>query len=177
MASMRVSVISETTDQDMMKLANDDIARSEDTMRELDDKLVAMIIGSNPEDASTGVIMELSPGAGGQEAMLFTSDILNMYQGFADFQQWKFSILDLQDSPQGTVLMPTVLTQHVFGVCIFDVGGIRHASASVSGPNVYQLLKFEAGIHRVQRVPATERTGRMHTSTTSVVLMPEPPDV
>ncbi|MFA5053457.1 MAG: PCRF domain-containing protein [Parcubacteria group bacterium] len=101
------------------------------------------------------VILEVRAGTGGDEASIFASDLVRMYQRFAELRGWKFSILDSSES---------------------SLGGIKTLIAQIvapSGENIYELLKQESGVHRVQRVPATEKSGRVHTSTASVAIMPE----
>ncbi|XP_056327380.1 peptide chain release factor 1-like, mitochondrial isoform X3 [Danio aesculapii] len=102
------------------------------------------------------LVLEVSAGVGGQEAMLFTAEIFEMYQNYAAFNGWSFDILEANAS---------------------ELGGVRHASASVSGPLSYKKLKFEAGVHRVQRVPKTESKGRTHTSTMTVAILPQPTEI
>jgi len=101
-------------------------------------------------------ILEVRAGAGGSEAQLFTEDLFNMYQKYAELKNWQFEILDLAKT---------------------GVGGYREASASITGEGVFGRLKFEAGVHRVQRVPQTEAQGRVHTSTATVAILPEPEEV
>lgn len=99
--------------------------------------------------------MEISPGVGGREAMLFASDLWEMYQGFSDYHGWRFDILNFAPSEEG---------------------GMRHGSVSIEGINAFRTLRYEGGVHRVQRVPATERSGRVHTSTVTVACLPQAPD-
>nr|XP_055025492.1 peptide chain release factor 1-like, mitochondrial isoform X3 [Misgurnus anguillicaudatus] len=102
------------------------------------------------------MVLEITAGVGGQEAMLFTAEIFDMYQNFASFNGWGFEVLEVMSS---------------------ELGGVRHATASISGPLSYKKLKFEAGVHRVQRVPKTEKQGRMHTSTMTVAVLPQPTEI
>jgi len=95
-------------------------------------------------------------GAGGEEASLFASEILKLYTNFAEHKGWKFELLERSYS---------------------DIGGLRNASASVHGLGVFGVLKYEAGVHRVQRIPTTESRGRIHTSTVTVATLPQPPEV
>ncbi|EDO42717.1 predicted protein, partial [Nematostella vectensis] len=101
-------------------------------------------------------ILEVRAGTGGQEASLFASEMFIMYQRFAAFKKWKFDILDIARS---------------------DTGGYKEASASISGYGVFGKMKFEVGVHRVQRVPVTEAQGRVHTSTMTVAVLPQPQEV
>ncbi|XP_024153853.1 peptide chain release factor 1-like, mitochondrial [Oryzias melastigma] len=111
-----------------------------------------------PEESveMSDLVLEVTAGVGGQEAMLFTAEVFDMYQGFAQYHGWSFDILEHLTS---------------------DLGGLRHASASISGPQSYKKMKFEAGVHRVQRVPKTEKQGRMHTSTMTVAVLPQPTEI
>ncbi|KFM73929.1 Peptide chain release factor 1-like, mitochondrial, partial [Stegodyphus mimosarum] len=102
------------------------------------------------------IIMELSPGVGGQEAMLFTKDMCDMYCHFADWKGWSYEILKYDAT---------------------DIGGLRSAHISVTGPNAFKILKYECGVHRVQRVPKTEKAGRIHTSTMTVAVLPQPTEI
>src|SRR5690606_11741392 len=107
-----------------------------------------------PKDAADekNVILEVRAGTGGDEAALFAGDLLRMYQRYADLQGWKFQLLE--ESPG-------------------EVGGYKEAVANISGKGVYARLKFESGVHRVQRVPETEASGRIHTSAATVAVLPE----
>jgi peptide chain release factor 1 len=100
--------------------------------------------------------VEIRPGTGGEEAALFAADLLRMYQRHAEQQGWRFDILDLQES---------------------DLGGIRDVTAHVQGDGVFARLKYESGVHRVQRVPETEAQGRIHTSAATVAVLPEPEEI
>jgi peptide chain release factor 1 len=105
---------------------------------------------------SKDVILEIRAGTGGDEAAIFAGDLFRMYQRFADLNKWKTQIMTLSDG---------------------DVGGYKEIIFSISGENVFSKLKFESGVHRVQRVPATESSGRVHTSAATVAVLPEPEDV
>ncbi|XP_068597576.1 peptide chain release factor 1-like, mitochondrial [Brachionichthys hirsutus] len=111
-----------------------------------------------PEDEAemSDIVLEVTAGVGGQEAMLFTAEVFEMYWAYARYRGWAFDILEHMTS---------------------EIGGLRHASASVAGPRSYAWMKFEAGVHRVQRVPKTERQGRMHTSTMTVAVLPQPTEI
>ncbi|XP_042335084.1 peptide chain release factor 1-like, mitochondrial isoform X2 [Sceloporus undulatus] len=100
--------------------------------------------------------MEVTAGVGGKEAMLFTAEMFNMYQQYAVYKNWNFDILEYTSS---------------------DIGGLRHASATIAGPEAYRQMKFEGGVHRVQRVPKTEKQGRIHTSTMTVAILPQPNEI
>ncbi|KAM4866507.1 peptide chain release factor 1-like, mitochondrial isoform 2-T2 [Thomomys bottae] len=110
-----------------------------------------------PEETDENdLILEVTAGVGGQEAMLFTSEMFDMYQQYASFKRWHFEILDYFPS---------------------ELGGLRHACASIGGSDVYKHMKYEGGVHRVQRVPKTEKQGRIHTSTMTVAILPQPTEI
>ncbi|XP_062422730.1 peptide chain release factor 1-like, mitochondrial isoform X2 [Pungitius pungitius] len=130
----------------------------EGCQREIEDlrqKILDQLLPEEEADLSD-LVLEVTAGVGGQEAMLFTDEVFDMYQGYARHQGWSFDILEHMTS---------------------EIGGLRHASASVSGPQSYKRMKFEAGVHRVQRVPRTEKQGRMHTSTMTVAVLPQPTEI
>lgn len=108
------------------------------------------------EADSRNAILEIRPGTGGDEAGLFAGDLLAMYRRFCELQGWKFEILEMSEN---------------------DVGGLKEVSARINGTNVFASLKFESGVHRVQRVPATESGGRIHTSAATVAVLPEAEEV
>uniref|UniRef100_A0A3P8U828 Peptide chain release factor 1-like, mitochondrial n=1 Tax=Amphiprion percula TaxID=161767 RepID=A0A3P8U828_AMPPE len=118
-------------------------------------QILELLIPEEEADLSD-LVLEVTAGVGGQEAMLFTAEMFDMYQGFAQHHGWSFDVLEHMTS---------------------DIGGLRHASASISGSQSYKKMKFEAGVHRVQRVPKTEKQGRMHTSTMTVAVLPQPTEI
>uniref|UniRef100_A0A3P9KXT5 Mitochondrial translational release factor 1 like n=1 Tax=Oryzias latipes TaxID=8090 RepID=A0A3P9KXT5_ORYLA len=124
-------------------------------IQQLRAKILELLIPEERVELSD-LVLEVTAGVGGQEAMLFTAEVFEMYQGFAQYHSWSFDILEHMTS---------------------DLGGLRHASASISGPQSYKKMKFEAGVHRVQRVPKTEKQGRMHTSTMTVAVLPQPTEI
>lgn len=124
-------------------------------IQDLRQKILDLLIPEEDADLSD-LVLEVTAGVGGQEAMLFTAEVFDMYQGYAQHHGWSFDILE-----------------HVTS----DLGGLRHASASISGPESFKRMKFEAGVHRVQRVPKTEKQGRMHTSTMTVAVLPQPTEI
>ena len=117
----------------------------------LESELRRMLLPKDPNDEKD-VILEIRAGAGGDEASLFAQDLLRMYSRFAEHKGWKFEVMDVSLSP---------------------IGGIKEAVASIRGKGAYSQLKFESGVHRVQRVPKTEASGRIHTSTATVAVLPE----
>nr|XP_019943087.1 PREDICTED: peptide chain release factor 1-like, mitochondrial [Paralichthys olivaceus] len=124
-------------------------------IQDLRQKILDLLIPEEEADLSD-LILEVTAGIGGQEAMLFTAEVFDMYHGFAQHHGWSFDILEHMTS---------------------EIGGLRHASASISGPESYKRMKFEGGVHRVQRVPKTEKQGRMHTSTMTVAVLPQPTEI
>lgn len=124
-------------------------------IQDLRQKILELLIPEEEADMSD-LVLEVTAGVGGQEAMLFTAEVFDMYEGFAQYHGWSFDVLEHMSS---------------------DLGGLRHASASISGPQSYKKMKFEAGVHRVQRVPRTEKQGRMHTSTMTVAVLPQPTEI
>ncbi|KAG8000258.1 Peptide chain release factor 1-like [Nibea albiflora] len=124
-------------------------------IEDLSQKILDLLIPEDEADLSD-LVLEVTAGIGGQEAMLFSAEMFDMYQGYAQHHGWSFDILEHTTS---------------------EIGGLRHASASISGPQSYKRMKFEAGVHRVQRVPKTEKQGRMHTSTMTVAVLPQPTEI
>ncbi|NXV46949.1 RF1ML factor, partial [Uria aalge] len=141
--------------EDFQKLAETEIASCEEEIAELKHEIVLLLIPSEETDKSD-LVMEVTAGVGGQEAMLFTSEVFDMYQRYAAYKQWKFEILEYFPS---------------------EIGGLRHAVASIAGLEAYKYMKFEGGVHRVQRVPKTEKQGRIHTSTMTVAILPQPTEM
>ncbi|HEY3883865.1 MAG TPA: peptide chain release factor 1 [Vicinamibacterales bacterium] len=142
-------------DPDMRELAQEEL-RQLDTRRDaLLAEIKVLLVPRDPNDAKN-VILEIRAGTGGEEAALFASDLFRMYSRFAERQGWKVELLSLSDS---------------------GVGGIKEVIATIAGKNVYSRLKYESGVHRVQRVPATEASGRIHTSTATAAVLPEAEEV
>ena len=146
-------VIAESTgvDAEMAQTAEDELATLEETTPALEETLAHLLLPADEADDS-GVILEVRAGAGGDEAALFAADLLRMYEMFARKTGWRFELVAAAPS---------------------ETGGVKEATASLAGEDVYGRLKFESGVHRVQRVPATETQGRVHTSTASVAVLPQ----
>eukprot|EP01135_Chromosphaera_perkinsii_P002586 Nk52_evm102s224 gene=Nk52_evmTU102s224 len=142
-------------DSEMKLLLEEEISDVVGALAKSEDNLVKVAVPVDPDDQSNA-ILELRAGAGGKEACLFVEDMLGMYRAHAENMGWKFELLEAAE---------------------VDVGGYREVSASLTGAGVYGCMKFESGVHRVQRVPATETQGRVHTSTVTVAIMIEPSDV
>ena len=143
------------TDQEMRSLAEAEIPGLESEALRLEGVVRVSLAPPDPNDARD-TIVELRPAAGGDEAALFAAQMFRLYQKYAERRGWKYELLDLSDS---------------------DLGGIKEAVFSLSGDDVFSRMKFESGVHRVQRVPATEAAGRIHTSTITVSVLPEAEDV
>jgi peptide chain release factor 1 len=140
---------------ELRKLAEGELEELGPREKSLAAELRAMLLPKDPYDEKN-VILEIRAGAGGDEASLFAQDLLRMYARFAEHKGWKFEVMDTSLSP---------------------IGGIKEAVANVRGRGVYSRLKFESGVHRVQRVPRTEASGRIHTSTATVAVLPEADEI
>jgi peptide chain release factor 1 len=143
------------TDPEMRELAQEEMSELQARRESLLQELKILLIPKDPNDEKN-VILEIRAGTGGDEAALFAHDLFRMYQRYAERQGWKLEVMSTSDSP---------------------AGGLKEAIASISGRGVYSRLKYESGVHRVQRVPATEASGRIHTSTATVAVLPEAEDV
>ena len=143
------------SDPDMKALAEDEIPRLRALIPDYEHDLRIALLPKDAADARPA-ILEIRPGTGGDEAALFAADLLKMYQRYAEKQGWRFDILEQQLS---------------------DLGGIKELTAHVQGEGVFAKLKFESGVHRVQRVPETEAGGRIHTSAATVAVLPEAEEV
>ena len=144
-------ILRESKDPDMTEMAKEEIKADEEEKAELEENIKIMMLPKAPND-DKNIIMEIRGAAGGDEASLFAADLLNMYSRYAERQGWQTEIID--ESPT-------------------EVGGYKEVVVMITGDNVYSKLKYENGAHRVQRVPATESAGRVHTSTATVGVMPE----
>ncbi len=142
-------------DPDMRELAEEELQRLTRQRDAAIADLKILLVPKDPNDAKN-VILEIRAGTGGDEAALFASDLFRMYSRFAERNGWKVEVLSLSES---------------------GVGGIKEVIATISGRGVYSKLKYDSGVHRVQRVPATEASGRIHTSTATVAVLPEAEDV
>jgi peptide chain release factor 1 len=142
-------------DPDMSVLARDELASLNARLPELE-REVALLLAPKDKDENASAILEVRAGTGGDEAALFAGDLFRMYQRYAALQGWK---VEIEDASEG------------------EMGGYKEIVASVVGDGVFGRLKFESGVHRVQRVPTTETQGRIHTSAATVAVLPEPEDV
>jgi peptide chain release factor 1 len=143
------------TDPDLRQMAELEVTRLEPELVGIEKDLQILLLPKDPNDEKN-IILEIRKGAGGDEASLFAGEIFRMYTRYAEEQGWKVEVTSLSES---------------------SVGGLSEVIAMISGKNVYSRLKYESGVHRVQRVPATETQGRVHTSTITVVVMPEADEV
>ena len=148
-------MLKESLDDEMKELVKEEISELEDSSEKEEQDLKILLLPKDPNDEKN-VFMEVRAGTGGDEAGLFAEDLLRMYRMFADKQRWKTEIMSI--SEQG-------------------VGGIKEVVFLVKGRGAYSKLKYESGVHRVQRVPATESSGRIHTSAATVAVLPEVEDV
>ncbi|MBL0741900.1 peptide chain release factor 1 [Chryseolinea lacunae] len=148
-------VLQKEKDEELREMAKMEIDELEPRIEKIDAEIKDLLIPKDPND-DKNVMLEIRAGTGGDEAAIFAGDLWRMYQRFCERRGLKMSVLDVTE---GTA------------------GGYKEVICSVSGESVYGLLKFESGVHRVQRVPATEQMGRVHTSAASVVVMPEVEDV
>ncbi len=148
-------VLDTEKDSGFRQMAKEEIEIQQNKKKTLEDEIKEMLIPKDPND-SKNVILEIRAGTGGDEAAIFAGDLFRMYQRYAEQQRWSLTILDLTEGSSG---------------------GYKEIISTVSGEDVYARLKFESGVHRVQRVPATETQGRVHTSAASVAVLPEVEDV
>jgi peptide chain release factor 1 len=142
-------------DDEMREMARHEVDSLQSRVEQTEEALRFLLIPSDPNDEKN-VILEIRAGTGGDEATLFAAEMLRMYQRYAERQGWRFEILDASES---------------------GIGGIKEAIALIEGDKVYSKLKHESGVHRVQRVPQTETSGRIHTSAITVAVLPEAEEV
>ena len=148
-------ILAEEDDKELIEIAELELKELQQQQLKLEGEIKFLLIPTDPQD-SKNVMMEIRAGTGGNEACLFANDLLKMYTKFAEIKGWKVEVLS--SHPQ-------------------EIGGFKEISLLITGKNAYGKLKFEAGVHRVQRVPATEASGRIHTSAASVAILPEPEEV
>ncbi|HSM62658.1 MAG TPA: peptide chain release factor 1 [Gillisia sp.] len=144
-------IISDGSDAEMTEMAKLQLEEAKTELPKLDEKIRMMLVPKDPEDAKN-VVMEIRAGTGGDEASIFAGDLYKMYNKYADSKGWKCTIVDYNEGTNG---------------------GFKEMIFEISGEDVYGTLKFEAGVHRVQRVPQTETQGRVHTSAATVMVLPE----
>lgn len=144
-------ILETESDPDLREMAKEEIGGLESKIASMEDELKILLLPKDPND-DKNIIMEIRAGAGGDEASLFAAELFRAYSHFATERGWRVQILSISDG---------------------NVGGYKEVIASVTGEKVYSLLKYESGVHRVQRVPKTEASGRIHTSTVTVAIIPE----
>ena len=144
-------IIKNENDIEMIELANLELNEAQDKLVKIEDDLKKLLIPKDPDDPKN-IVMELRAGTGGDEASIFAGDLFRMYSKYAEKQGWKVNLVDYNE---GTA------------------GGYKEIIFEVNGENVYGSMKFESGVHRVQRVPQTETQGRVHTSAATVIVLPE----
>ncbi|MBL6785081.1 MAG: peptide chain release factor 1 [Rickettsiales bacterium] len=154
-SELKEIISDENGDEEMKMLAEDELPELESRKTEMESLIVKHLIPKDKDDTKNS-ILEIRAGTGGGEAALFASDLLKMYQKYSETKNWRFEIMSIS----GT-----------------EIGGIREATISISGKDVFSRLKFESGVHRVQRVPETESSGRIHTSAATVAVLPEAEDI
>ena len=142
-------------DDEMKEMLKEELSSAKSQKEVLEEEIKILLLPKDPNDGKN-IILEIRGAAGGDEAALFAGDLLNMYQKYAENQGWKFEVMEASAN---------------------GVGGLKEVVAMVSGQSVYSKLKYESGAHRVQRVPVTESQGRVHTSTATVLVMPEVEEV
>ena len=148
-------IIDSGLDKELSEIAESELAELKSKRDSMEEKIKVLLVPKDPDD-DKNVIMEIRAGTGGDEAGLFAADLFRMYSRYAEVRGWKQELVDLSDT---------------------GIGGIKEVVFSLTGTNVFADLKYESGVHRVQRVPATEANGRVHTSAASVVVLPEVEDV
>ena len=148
-------MLEEESDEEMRELAKEELNDSKARVEELENELKILLLPKDPND-DKNVIVEIRAGAGGDEAALFAAEIYRMYQHYAESKRWKTEMMEVDDT---------------------GIGGMKSVSFMINGQGAYSVMKYESGVHRVQRVPETESGGRIHTSTISVAVMPEAEEV
>ncbi len=142
-------------DEDMRDMLKEELTDAKKRIEELENELKILLLPKDPND-DKNVIVEIRAGAGGDEAALFAAEIYRMYAHYAETRRWKIEVMEMDE---------------------IGIGGLKSASFMISGQGAYSVMKYESGVHRVQRVPETESGGRIHTSTITVAVMPEAEEV
>ncbi len=148
-------MLDEESDEEMRELAKEELAEAKDRLEECEQNLKILLIPKDPNDEKN-VIVEIRAGAGGDEAALFAAELYRMYAKYSETFRWKIDLMNVNEN---------------------GIGGFKEAVFMVNGQGAYSKLKYESGVHRVQRVPVTESGGRIHTSTATVAIMPEAEEV
>lgn len=150
-----LEMLEEEHDEEMRELLKEDLSEAKKQIPELENKLKLLLLPKDPND-DKNVFVEIRAGAGGDEAALFAADLFRMYNRFAERNRWKSELISVNES---------------------GIGGMKEVVFMISGQGAYSRLKYESGVHRVQRVPETESGGRIHTSTATVAIMPEAEEI
>ena len=150
-----LEMLDEESDEELKELAKEELSESKKRVEELEHELKILLLPKDPND-DKNVIVEIRAGAGGDEAALFAAEIYRMYLHYAEGRRWKVEMISLNEN---------------------GIGGFKECVFMITGQGAYSRLKYESGVHRVQRVPETESGGRIHTSTITVAIMPEAEDV
>ena len=148
-------MLEEESDEEMRELAKEELNDSKKRVEELERELKILLLPKDPNDEKN-VIVEIRAGAGGDEAALFAAEIYRMYVHYAEARRWKVETMEMEE---------------------IGIGGMKYVTFMVTGKGAYSVMKYESGVHRVQRVPETESGGRIHTSTITVAVMPEAEEV
>jgi peptide chain release factor 1 len=149
------AMVAEESDAELRAYAQEELARLGERLTQVENDLKVLLVPKDPNDEKN-VVVEIRAGTGGDEATLFAAEIFRMYSRYAESQRWKVEVLSTSES---------------------GVGGLKEVIAIIEGKGVYSRMKYESGVHRVQRVPATEQQGRVHTSAVTVAVLPEAEDV
>lgn len=150
-----LAILEEESDEEMRELAKEELNDSKAREQELEEKMKILLLPNDPND-DKNVIVEIRAGAGGDEAALFAAEIYRMYVHFAETHRWRVELLECEE---------------------IGIGGMKSVTFMITGQGAYSVMKYESGVHRVQRVPETESGGRIHTSTITVAVMPEAEEV
>lgn len=150
-----LAMLDEESDEELKELAKEELSEAKSNVAELEDKLKILLLPKDPND-DKNVIVEIRAGAGGEEAALFAAEIYRMYVHYAESRRWKVEMMEADET---------------------GIGGMKSVDFMVTGAGAYSVLKYESGVHRVQRVPETESQGRIQTSTCTVAVMPEAEEV
>ena len=150
-----LQMLEEESDEEMRELAKEELNEAKARMEELEHKLKILLLPKDPND-DKNVIVEIRAGAGGDEAALFAAEIYRMYMHYAESRRWKVELVECEE---------------------IGIGGMKNVTFMINGNGAYSVMKYESGVHRVQRVPETESGGRIHTSTITVAVMPEAEEV
>ena len=148
-------ILDEESDEELKELAKEELSESKDRLVEIEEELKILLLPKDPNDEKN-VIVEIRGGAGGDEAALFAADLYRMYTMYAERNRWKIDMMNMNEN---------------------GIGGFKEVVFMINGQGAYSKLKYESGVHRVQRIPTTESGGRIHTSTATVAIMPEAEEV